>query len=148
MNDQNEKKGNDKEQECHGPQGCIEFAAVHSAAHIGGERRRQIVRRVKQALRECAHLPDDHGNSECFAKSSGQAEYDSGQDARHRSGEKHFINHLPASRAKTIGTFDILLIHAADGICGDGSDRRIDHDGKHDRCRQHRLSVSGQIPSG
>ena len=73
MNDEDEQERQQEQDQSHRPQSCVVFTAFHGAAHVGRNSCRQRTGRQEQGRREDFHLADDHGDSQGFAQSTGQA---------------------------------------------------------------------------
>ena len=111
----------------------VHNAALYSppsigAAHIGRNSRRQRAGRQEQGRREDFHLADDHGDSQGFTQSAGQAQDDAGEDTA-LGGRKYDVgNCFPARRAEAIRSFTPRLGHGGHGIGGHGRNGRENHD--------------------
>ena len=141
MNQKDKDQGNNEEQKGHGPEGRVQFPAIHGAAHIRSNGCGEAVCRGKEAGGERFHLADDHGYCQCFTKGSGKTQDNGSEDSGQSCRNQDFVNHLPPGGTKTISTFDEFPVDRAERIGRDGGDGRVNHDGKDNGRCQHALPM-------
>lgn len=117
-----------------------EHVVVHGAhrlvAHAHGEHGRERRRGREQARRHLDSVADNHLHGECLAERARHPQDDRRHKRRGGRAQNHVPHRLPASAAKCIGTFTILIRHRSERIDREARDRGENHHGEHDCTRE------------
>ena len=135
--DKNHGQRQDEQHESHEEERIAPDRAERRIAHLDDDVTRQRCRRREQRGDELRRVADEHLHGHRLADGARHREHDSRQDARRCSGHDDVDHRLPPRRAEREARLLQRLRHSIERIRADGEDCRHDHDGEHERRREH-----------
>ena len=135
--DENHRERQQQEHEGHEEQRVAPDRTKRRIAHLDDDITRERGRRRKQRRDDLRRVADEHLHGHRLADRTGHGEDNCRQDAR-RSGRHDDVDHgLPPRSAECEARLFERSRHGIERIRTDGKNRRHNHDGEHERGREH-----------
>ncbi|CDN41200.1 hypothetical protein BN871_AC_00940 [Paenibacillus sp. P22] len=135
--DRDHQQRDGQQQEAHHVEGVVPGRIEGHVRHLHDDVARQHGCRLQQAVGQLRRVADDHDDGHRLADGAGHAENARLDDAAARSGQDDAGHGLKAGRSQSVRALNIFAGNGADRIVADAGYGRQDHDGQHQRGRQH-----------